>query len=105
MGARHGDMAANHTDLQSGCICSPGVVELVRSNLAPDFPLFHGTPPVDIFEVAEVGEAAGHIRRHGGQPPVGDLVKLVPVPLRDQVPPRQQISTSGSVRICVDIYP
>ena len=22
-------------------ICSPGVVELVRSNLAPDFPLFH----------------------------------------------------------------
>ena len=23
------------------CICSPGVVELVRSNLAPDFPLFH----------------------------------------------------------------
>ena len=23
-------------------ICSPGVVELVRSNLAPDFPLFHG---------------------------------------------------------------
>ena len=24
------------------CICSPGVVELVRSNLAPDFPLFHG---------------------------------------------------------------
>ena len=62
-------------------------------------------PPVDIFEVAEVGEAAGHIRRHGGQPPVGDLVKLVPVPLRDQVPPRQQISTSGSVWICVDIYP
>ena len=25
------------------CICSPGVVELVRSNLAPDFPLFHGS--------------------------------------------------------------
>ena len=24
------------------CICSPGVVELVRSNLALDFPLFHG---------------------------------------------------------------
>ena len=23
------------------CICSPGVVKLVRSNLAPDFPLFH----------------------------------------------------------------
>ena len=23
------------------CICSPGVVELVRTNLAPDFPLFH----------------------------------------------------------------
>ena len=23
------------------CICCPGVVELVRSNLAPDFPLFH----------------------------------------------------------------
>ena len=22
-------------------ICSPGVVELVRSNLAPDLPLFH----------------------------------------------------------------
>ena len=22
-------------------ICSPGVVELVRSNLAPDFPLFY----------------------------------------------------------------
>ena len=22
-------------------ICSPGVVEFVRSNLAPDFPLFH----------------------------------------------------------------
>ena len=27
------------------CICSPVVVELVRSNLAPDFPLFHGPPP------------------------------------------------------------
>ena len=25
------------------CICSPGVVELVKSNLAPDFPLFHAT--------------------------------------------------------------
>ena len=24
------------------CICSPGLVKLVRSNLAPDFPLFHG---------------------------------------------------------------
>ena len=60
---------------------------------------------MDIFEVAEVGEAAGHIRRHGGEPPVGDLVELVPVPLRDQVAPRQQISTSGIVRICVDIYP
>ena len=23
------------------CICSPGVVELLRYNLAPDFPLFH----------------------------------------------------------------
>merc|ERR1712073_164246 len=23
------------------CICSPGLVELVKSNLAPDFPLFH----------------------------------------------------------------
>ena len=30
MGAWHGDTAANHTDL------------LVRTNLAPDFPLFHG---------------------------------------------------------------
>ena len=29
------------------CICSPGVVELVRSNLAPDFPLFHvGNPQI-----------------------------------------------------------
>ena len=27
------------------CICSPGVVELVRSNLAPDFPLFHEWSP------------------------------------------------------------
>ena len=60
IGARHGDTATIHTDLQSGCgrswifavrvwsivgictICSLGVVELVRSNLAPDFPLFHG---------------------------------------------------------------
>ena len=25
---------------------SPVVVELVRSNLAPDFPLFHDTPPL-----------------------------------------------------------
>ena len=25
------------------CICSPGLVELVKSNLAPDFPLFHAT--------------------------------------------------------------
>ena len=23
------------------CICSPGVVKLVKTNLAPDFPLFH----------------------------------------------------------------
>ena len=29
------------------CICSPGVVELVRSNLAPDFPLFHGLAPLE----------------------------------------------------------
>ena len=58
---------------------------------------------MDIFEVAEVGEAAGHIRRHGGEPSVGDLVELVPVPLRDQVAPRQQISTMGIVRVCVDI--
>ena len=30
-------------------ICSPGVVELVRTNLAPDFPLFHvlGLPSAD----------------------------------------------------------
>ena len=28
------------------CICSPDVVELVRTNLAPDFPLFHGLLPV-----------------------------------------------------------
>ena len=28
------------------CICSPGVVELVRSNLAPDFPLIHGRRPL-----------------------------------------------------------
>ena len=28
------------------CICSPGVVELVRSNLAPDFTLFHGSYPI-----------------------------------------------------------
>ena len=56
MGAWHGNTAANHTDLQSRCgqpcvfavrvwsnlcICSPSVDELVRSNLAPDFPLFH----------------------------------------------------------------
>ena len=48
MGARHGDMAANHTDLQSGwvwsnlCICCPDMVKLVRSNLRTSFPLFHG---------------------------------------------------------------
>ena len=28
------------------CICSPGVVELVISNLAPDFPLFHAVTPM-----------------------------------------------------------
>ena len=27
------------------CICSPDVVELVRSNLSPDFPLFHAPSP------------------------------------------------------------
>ena len=46
MGARHGDTAELHgftVRLWSNlCICSPGVVELVKSNLAPDFPLFHG---------------------------------------------------------------
>ena len=30
------------------CICSPGVVELVKSNLAPDFPLFHGVLTTDV---------------------------------------------------------
>ena len=30
-----------HSTWSTMCICSPGVVELVRSNLAPDFPLFH----------------------------------------------------------------
>ena len=28
------------------CICSPGMVELVGTNLAPDFPLFHGYSPL-----------------------------------------------------------
>ena len=32
------------------CICSPGLVELVKSNLAPDFPLFH--VPKALFKMA-----------------------------------------------------
>ena len=35
------------------CICSPGVVELVRSNLAPDFPLFHDPAP-DLMNVTSL---------------------------------------------------
>merc|ERR1712155_300754 len=27
------------------CICCPGMVELVKSNLGTSFPLFHGTKP------------------------------------------------------------
>ena len=34
-------------------ICSPGVVELVRSNLAPDFPLFHDPAP-DLMNVTSL---------------------------------------------------
>ena len=30
------------------CICSPGLVELVKSNLAPDFPLFHDLRSVKV---------------------------------------------------------
>ena len=35
------------------CICSPGVVELVRSNVAPDFPLFHDPAP-DLMNVTSL---------------------------------------------------
>ena len=31
------------------CICSPGLVELVKSNLAPDFPLFHACTSTNLW--------------------------------------------------------
>ena len=40
------------------CICSPGVVKLVRTNLAPDFPLFHESdvdPTVSRHEIGRLG--------------------------------------------------
>ena len=38
------------------CICSPGVVELVKSNLAPDFPLFHGYDAQLVTAVSDDGK-------------------------------------------------
>ena len=40
------------------CICSLGVVELVRSNLAPDFPLFHGAGCVAALHWQQTGQGS-----------------------------------------------
>ena len=60
---RHGHTAAIHTDLQSGCgrTCVFAVwalVELVRSNLAPDFPLFHGAGCVAALHWQQTGQGS-----------------------------------------------
>ena len=69
-------MAANHTDLQSGCgwpcvFAVAGVVKLVRSYLAPDFPLFHelSTPPE-----AQFVQCPFAIKEAGGLGPVSGAV-------------------------------
>ena len=67
------------------CICSPAVVELVRTNLVPDFPLFHDLlslfTPCHYLSGAEAGSVHGPRRgpRHEGSrgelQPVRDVLR------------------------------
>ena len=50
------------------CICSPGVVELVRSNLAPDFPLFHDLTPLSSSTHNNYNCTAPSLLPHQGGP-------------------------------------
>ena len=45
------------------CICSPGVVKLVRTNLAPDFPLFHDYGPLYVNTGLVIPEMIGWFYR------------------------------------------